>query len=692
VNKALALNALAANVARGRNISLEAAQQIVLKASLGQAGALRRVGIAVGKHATALQLIDALSKKYGKSAEAYGRTAAGAQDRFGVAIQNTQEAIGAGLLPTITEYLNKGSAWLSQTENQERIQRDVTEAVKTSASVIKDLASVVKTAADAVGGFKHLAEILIGLKLGAVFLRWAKAARELRNALIALNTASILSSFGSTAATSAGPVARLLGYLRRIGRIGVLSVAFRFPGLAKFLPFLRLFGGAVGTALTVLGLHGDTPDGPGFSKEGDAFTASRLARQGKIPTSVLTAGARAVGLDPNTRADKAFANPQFVALVLAWAKSRGLVTPGVSAGGNAAEALAKAAHGLGLKLNESAADAVKKSGLNLTAAQRNTFFDNTIGRILLRGGLGNIKQQLAAIRQAAALITQRMAKTKDITRKLNLEDQLLQLQAQATDLRKQAADDLKQKSRDAAQALIDALQFGVTKAQATASFTDDLAALGALQAGIKNRLAAEGKTLDLQQQLFDVQQQIKQARTDQLTSKQFRRLGLTASGDEVTPGVANLKKRLASITTAVSGSFLDTKKMETQLARFRKVLFNKLTPPTQEVRAKIKEMLDGISQQLKDHAGNQTKFRHLSSAAFVQGITGLSPDQVRQLRSRFVQVSAGGTVPGSRSPAFALAGGNAVTEITVPVTLDGHTLATVTHKHISSRRSQGRRG
>src|SRR6185503_2293312 len=76
VNRALALNALAANVARGRNISLEQASGLVLKASIGNVGALRRLGISIGKHATALQALDLLQRKYAGSAAAYGKTAA----------------------------------------------------------------------------------------------------------------------------------------------------------------------------------------------------------------------------------------------------------------------------------------------------------------------------------------------------------------------------------------------------------------------------------------------------------------------------------------------------------------------------------------------------------------------------------------------------------------------------------------
>jgi len=124
VNQALRLNALAANVARGRHIELEQASQLVLKASIGNVGALRRLGINIDKNATAYQALDLLQKKYSGSAAAYGRTAAGAQDRFRVAVENLQEAVGTQLLPTISKYLNKGADWLNQSKNQQKILED----------------------------------------------------------------------------------------------------------------------------------------------------------------------------------------------------------------------------------------------------------------------------------------------------------------------------------------------------------------------------------------------------------------------------------------------------------------------------------------------------------------------------------------------------------------------------------------
>ncbi len=122
VTKALNLNAIAVDVARGRNISLEASSALVTRASLGMAGSLRRVGIAARDGASATELLDLLQRKYAGSAEAYGNTAAGAQERFKVALENTQEILGTAVLPVITQALTAATDWLNQTKNQEKIQ------------------------------------------------------------------------------------------------------------------------------------------------------------------------------------------------------------------------------------------------------------------------------------------------------------------------------------------------------------------------------------------------------------------------------------------------------------------------------------------------------------------------------------------------------------------------------------------
>jgi hypothetical protein len=153
VTKALNLSSLAINVARGRSISLQAATSLVTKASLGMAGALRRVGIAAETGANATQLLDLLQRKFAGSAQRFGETAAGAQERFNVALENTQEIIGAALLPSITKILNKVTDWLNESKNQERIQRDVNHAVEVGTGILTTATNVYNGLSEAAGKF-----------------------------------------------------------------------------------------------------------------------------------------------------------------------------------------------------------------------------------------------------------------------------------------------------------------------------------------------------------------------------------------------------------------------------------------------------------------------------------------------------------------------------------------------------------
>lgn len=101
VNEALRDNTLAMDVARGRYIDLEQAAQLVNKAALGQAGALRRLGIDVKNGASAQELLTRLTEKYGGAARAAGQDASTAFDRAQVSIENAKEQIGGNLLPTV---------------------------------------------------------------------------------------------------------------------------------------------------------------------------------------------------------------------------------------------------------------------------------------------------------------------------------------------------------------------------------------------------------------------------------------------------------------------------------------------------------------------------------------------------------------------------------------------------------------
>src|SRR5207253_10250012 len=118
---------------------------------------------------------------------------------------------------------------------------------------------------------------------------------------------------------------------------------------------------------------------------------------------------------------------------------------------------------------------------------------------------------------------------------------------------------------------------------------------------------------DLERQLFEVQQQLQQARLAARNARQFRSLGLDAEGNARIPGVRALKKELGSISDAVKGTFLDTGKTRSLLQEIRRLLSGALGALSRDVRQKIQQLLAGIDQQLRAHGrgpqSNRTNYR-----------------------------------------------------------------------------------
>lgn len=106
VNKALQLNALAADFARAKNIDVAKAGELVGKVAGGNTGILSRYGITLKEGATSTEALAMMQKKFSGQAEAYGKTAAAGNDRFKIAVENLQEALGAKLLPVISKVMN----------------------------------------------------------------------------------------------------------------------------------------------------------------------------------------------------------------------------------------------------------------------------------------------------------------------------------------------------------------------------------------------------------------------------------------------------------------------------------------------------------------------------------------------------------------------------------------------------------
>ena len=105
--KAMKDAALAADIARGRNISLEAATQILMRVETGHVAMLSRLGIATkdanGHLLTQQEALKQLAALYGGSASRFAGTFAGKQQALRAELGNTASEIGVALLPAAVD-------------------------------------------------------------------------------------------------------------------------------------------------------------------------------------------------------------------------------------------------------------------------------------------------------------------------------------------------------------------------------------------------------------------------------------------------------------------------------------------------------------------------------------------------------------------------------------------------------------
>lgn len=154
VTKSLELTGLAADLARAKNMDLAKAGELVGKVAGGNTGILSKYGIVIKKGATSTEALGELQKKFAGQAEAYGKTSAGAQDKFRNAVENLQESLGAKLLPVFTKVMTAVAGFVSGME-------DGTGAGGKFRKAVEDVFGAIKTAVDvsvkAIRGFldKH---------------------------------------------------------------------------------------------------------------------------------------------------------------------------------------------------------------------------------------------------------------------------------------------------------------------------------------------------------------------------------------------------------------------------------------------------------------------------------------------------------------------------------------------------------
>ncbi len=99
--QALELMGLAQDLAAAKGISLSSAAEIVGKVAQGNTGILSRYGITIQEGASATEALAAMQTAFAGQAEAYGNTAAGAQQKLDIALGNLKETIGSMVLPVM---------------------------------------------------------------------------------------------------------------------------------------------------------------------------------------------------------------------------------------------------------------------------------------------------------------------------------------------------------------------------------------------------------------------------------------------------------------------------------------------------------------------------------------------------------------------------------------------------------------
>lgn len=600
-------------------------------------GSLARAGLVLTKSQTeavkALQrtsgvvaaqklLLSDLETRYLGAAKAAGDTVPGQLDKLKNALAEVAgQIIGKNVTGT-ESLLAVGVKWAQNADNQAKVAHDVQTALhdlgdvaKILEGVFKDAAPVVKGVSDAFGGTKRSLELLIGT-------------------MATFKVAGLLNGFTAItggATVAAGEVGVLQGRLLALERLGPIAVAVD-------VLFTRNKGGLKGT------LSGKGSFGPNIAE--DAFTAGAISGKfvGGLATDFVKANLAALGLNPNGSPKQPTAKPipaDALKKIREQAAQQNLGTLGTKFPlVNFGKGLPKAPGG---------------SGGGLTQAQKNSFFDSAISSDLTRAGLQtSINSQIGALQNIAGLISARLAATKDVTRRRTLEDQLLSVQSQIRGDQVQLGADF-----------IQSLQLHLSEAQATAGFGDDLKVLTKIQAALKAQIKATGSTVDLQQQLFDTVQQIKSTKISAIAAKDFKLLGFTATGDDITPLRGRLQKETDAVIKALSGTSLDTPKVKSQLANQAKILADALVPVPEVIRAKMQTLLSGLEQQLKDHTATVQKFAKINADSILDSIPGLSAAQKKLLRSGIDQIGPGGTVPGGRSPAFARAGAGTSGGITI---------------------------
>jgi hypothetical protein len=284
--------AVAQDLARGKEISLEKATILVGRAYNGNTTALSRMGIALDKNATKAETLAAISAKFGGVAQEYSKTLEGQFGQVRISIDETVEAIGSAIgggegLPTFTRLLEGIRPVLDDVlgeikknlPNIQRFSREMVEKFLAKlpgyvATAKRELPILIDKATKFIGsvaGFgKDIASFLgpeglitagiagLGFKMGGL---GGAAGAVFASEFIKLGVDPITASITGTIAG-----ALTAGIVQGLASTAASAAISKFLGLFKSIPV---------TPSIPVGVPGGTPPGttvvPGGNKGGDVL-------------------------------------------------------------------------------------------------------------------------------------------------------------------------------------------------------------------------------------------------------------------------------------------------------------------------------------------------------------------------------------------------------------------------------------
>lgn len=158
---AMLANMAAMDLARFKGIELESATQAITMAYAGNLKLLKQLGIEIPENASKEEVLGLILDKVGGQAVAFGNTAAGAQAKLAVSIENVKEKFGAALVVGLNPFINKLTAWINDPKTQTMLTNLATTLGNIATQVFPVMISAINTMSNAWNSIINTLSIVI---------------------------------------------------------------------------------------------------------------------------------------------------------------------------------------------------------------------------------------------------------------------------------------------------------------------------------------------------------------------------------------------------------------------------------------------------------------------------------------------------------------------------------------------------